>query len=99
MNLRGEVEGISFGFVGFVRSIELGILAQLVVHSPTIIKGMLSDVLITYIYCMVSTIGFFNFYFVFLNNYNFIPFWFSIFEHLCFYHLTLNSNMNINHIN
>jgi hypothetical protein len=39
MNLREKVEGTSFGFVGFVRSIELGILAQLVVHSPTIIKG------------------------------------------------------------
>jgi hypothetical protein len=64
MNLCEKVEGTSFGFVGFVRSIELGILAQLVVHSPTIIKGILGDVLTAYIYCMVSTIDFFNFYFV-----------------------------------
>jgi hypothetical protein len=64
MNLHEKVEGVFFGFVGFVRSIQLGILAQLVVHSPTIIKGMLGDVLIAYIYYMVSTIDFFNVYFV-----------------------------------
>jgi hypothetical protein len=39
MNLLGEVEGTSYDLVGSTRSIKLGIIAQLVVHSPTIVKG------------------------------------------------------------
>jgi hypothetical protein len=47
-----------FGFVG---SMELGILAQLVVHFPIERVSRSSGRLATYICCMVSTIDFFNF--------------------------------------
>jgi hypothetical protein len=62
MNLLGEVEGISYDLVGYARSIELGIIAQLVVHSPIVVKGINSNGrMTTRIYCMVSTMDFFNF--------------------------------------
>jgi len=62
MNLFGEVESTSYDLVGFLKSTKLGIIAQLVVHSPTIVKGINSNGGVTIcIYCMVSTMDFFNF--------------------------------------
>ncbi len=100
MNLLGEVEGISYDLVGYARSIELGIIAQLVVHSPIVVKGINSNGrMTTRIYCMVSTMDFFNFSST--SQYCiFVPFWFSIFEHMFFNGLILSScKMDINHVN
>jgi len=63
MNLFRNVEGTSCNLDGFARSIELGILVQLVIHFPTIVKGASNDGVVAYIYCMVSTMDFFNFLF------------------------------------
>jgi len=60
MNLVRDVEGTSCNLDGFARSIELGILVKLVVHSPTIVKGTSNGGVVAYIYCMVSTMNFFN---------------------------------------
>jgi len=60
MNLVRDVEGTSCNLDGFTRSIELGILVKLVVHSPTIVKGTSNGGVVAYIYCMVSTMNFFN---------------------------------------
>jgi hypothetical protein len=58
MNLLGEVEGTSWGFVG---SAELGILTQLAVHCPAEGVGKFGGRLVTCMYCRVSTIDFINF--------------------------------------
>jgi hypothetical protein len=55
------VENTSCSIVGPIGFIELNILAQLIVHSPTIMVGMSSGGPATYICCMVSTIDFFSF--------------------------------------
>jgi hypothetical protein len=60
MNLVRDVEGTSCNLDGFARSIELGILVKLVVHSPTIVKGTSNGGVVAYVYCMVSTMNFFN---------------------------------------
>jgi hypothetical protein len=52
------------GIVGPIGFTEPNILAQLIVHSPTIMVGMSSGGLTTYICCMVSTIDFFMFSYV-----------------------------------
>ncbi len=57
------VENTSCGIVGPIGFTKLSILAQLIVHSPTIVVGMSSGGLATYICCMVSTIDFLNFFF------------------------------------
>ncbi len=62
MNIHGKVEGIFRDFVGFIGFVEFGMSTQLVVDSLVIVEGMLGGRLIIYIYCMVSTIYFFNFY-------------------------------------
>jgi hypothetical protein len=61
MILLGEVEGSSWSLVGFASSVELDIVAQLVVHSPTKELCEFGGGLIIYICCMVSTIEIFNF--------------------------------------
>jgi hypothetical protein len=63
MNLLGNVKGISCDLDGFARHVELGILVQLAVHSPTIVKGTSNGGVVACIYCMVSTMEFFNFLF------------------------------------
>jgi hypothetical protein len=58
-----NIEGTSCNLDGFARSIELGIFVQLVNHSPTKVKGASNGGVVAYIYCMVSTMNFFNFLF------------------------------------
>jgi hypothetical protein len=60
MILLEKVEGISLSFVVFASFVEFNILAQLVVHSPTKGLGKSNGGLVVCIYCMVSTIEFFN---------------------------------------
>jgi hypothetical protein len=55
-----KVEGISSSFVVFAIFVELNILAQLMVHSPTEGLGKSNGGLAACIYCMVSTIELFN---------------------------------------
>jgi hypothetical protein len=62
MILLRKVEGISWSFVRFAGSVELGIPTQLKVHSPTKGVSKSNGELATYICCMVSTIDFFNFF-------------------------------------
>ncbi len=64
MNLLRNVKGTSYNLDGFARFDELGILVQLLVHSPTIVKGTSNGGVVACIYCMVSTMEFFNFLFV-----------------------------------
>ncbi len=99
MNLLRKVEFTSYDLVGSTRLIKLGIIAQLEVHSPIIVKGINSNGgVATCIYCMVSTMDFFKknsnlSYFCFF-------FQFSIFEHMFFNGLILRScKMDINHVN
>jgi hypothetical protein len=63
MNLLRNVKCTSCNLDGFARFVELGILVQLVVHFPTIVKGTSNGGIVAYIYCMVFTMDFFNFLF------------------------------------
>jgi hypothetical protein len=42
MNLLGEEKNTSYGFVGSISFVELGIPTQLVIHSLAIVENMLS---------------------------------------------------------
>jgi NADH:ubiquinone oxidoreductase subunit 4 (subunit M) len=46
MSLLGEEKNISYGFVGSIGFVELGIPTQLVIHSPATIEYMLSHGLV-----------------------------------------------------
>ncbi len=72
MNLFGEVKGTSYDFVGFVDFLELDILANCSpCHYPIAMEGMLNGGLYVCIWCMVSTIDFLNFSFIY-SHYSFV---------------------------
>lgn len=57
-------KGISLSFVVFASFVEFNILAQLVVHYATKGLGKSNGGLVVCIYCMVSTIEFFNLFLI-----------------------------------
>ncbi len=63
MSLLGEEKNTSYGFVGSISFVELGIPTQLVIHSLAVVESMLNHGLVAEICCLVFTINFFNFSF------------------------------------